>query len=432
MPKKKTVNFALLGLGKLGSGFYNIWSQKREKIKERTGLDLNLKKILVKNLHFKRSKNIDKSLITTDLNDIINDPSIKIAVDAIGGIEPTYSIIKKLIGNKINLVSANRMLLASKMHELMDLANKNKVAIMPEPSLGGGIPIINTLQRDLVANQIHSVIGILSGTSNYILSEMTRKSLSLKEVLKSPEIQNMGESLSMIDYEGSDAAQKVAILAASSFGIDINFLHVYAEGLSNISKIDIYYADKFEYEFKLLAIIKEHAEQFEIRVHPALIPKYHPLSLVIGEYNAYYIQTDLLGSYMLYGKGVGIESVGSLILRDIVAIASNIYHTPVKFDYTLARNKKPVMPIEDIQSSYYLRFPCLDKPGVIGKITSALGRYNINICSAHAESYKKPSAEMGHVHIFVDKAQEKNIYKAIDHISKLDIMLDKIKYYRII
>ncbi len=432
MQKKRVINFALLGLGKLGSGFYNIWSQKREKIKERTGLDLNLKKILVKNSHFKRSKNIDKSLITTDLNDIINDPSIKIAVDAIGGIEPTYSIIKKLIGNKINLVSANRTLLASKMHELMDLAGENKVTIMPEPSLGGGIPIINTLQRDLVANQIHSVIGILSGTSNYILSEMTRKGLSLKEALKSPEIQNMGESLSMIDYEGSDAAQKVAILAASSFGIDINFLHVYAEGLSNISKIDIYYADKFEYEFKLLAIIKEHPEQFEIRVHPALIPKYHPLSLVIGEYNAYYIQTDLLGNYMLYGKGVGIESVGSLILRDIVAIANNIYHAPVKFNYTLARNKKPVMPIEDIQSSYYLRFPCLDKPGVIGKITSALGQYNINICSAHAGIYRQSSDDLGHVHIFVDKAQEKNIYKAIDHISKLDIMLDKIKYYRII
>lgn len=432
MPRKKIVNIALLGLGKLGTGFLKVLMDKKQKIKEETGFELRLKKILIKNDHFKRPDFVDKKLLTTDVNDIINDKTIEIAIDAIGGIEPTFTIIKSLINSKIHIVSANRSLLASKMHELANLANQKKIYIFPEPSLGGGIPIINTLQRDLLANNIKSVVGILSGTSNFILSEMTKRGLSLKQTLKLPEIQNFGESISIIDYEGSDAAQKVAIIAAAAFGIDINFLHIHAEGLSEINDSDIRYAGELGYEIKLLAILRDHPDQFEIRVHPTLIPKDHPLTAVRSEYNAFLIETDLLGDYIIYGKGVGIEATSSLLIRDIVGLANLLYDAPRKDSYRLDWNDKPVMPMDEIISSYYIRFPCHDRPGVIGKITSVLGKFNINIGSAHAEVDMKSPMQMGFVHILVDHAKEKDVQQAMDEISHLDLMRDIIKYYRIL
>ncbi|HES58877.1 MAG TPA: homoserine dehydrogenase, partial [Caldithrix sp.] len=406
MPTKRVINVALLGLGKLGTGFLKVLKEKQQKIKDETGFELRLKKILIQNPHFKRDRAVDTSLLTTNVEDIISDKSIDIAVDAIGGIEPTFSIIKQLVSNKIHIVSANRTLLASKMHDLADLADRHKVYILPEPSLGGGIPIISAIQRDLIANKVNYVIGILSGTSNFILSEMSKTGLSLSEVLKSPQIQEISESLSIIDYEGSDAAQKVSIIAAAAFGIDVSYLHIHAEGISSVSADDVRHASDLGYEIKLLAILKDHPDKFEIRVHPTLVAKDHPLISVKGRYNAFLIETDLIGNYMLYGKGVGIEATSSVIIRDIVEIANLVYHSPRKGTYRLDWNEKSVMPIEEIRSSYYVRFPCHDKPGVIGSIATVLGNYDINIGSAHAEVEKDSPEKTGFVHILIDDAIE--------------------------
>lgn len=432
MKRHKIVNFGLLGLGKLGTGFYKIWEEKKQNILEETGFDLRLKKILIKNDRFKRDSKIDKSLLTTDINDITNDKSIMMVVDAIGGIEPTFTLIKKIVASKKHLVSANRSLLAAKMHELADMANENKVYIQPEPALGGGVPIISALQRDLLANNIKVLVGILSGTSNFILSEMTRREISLEEALKYQEIQNLGESLSIIDYEGSDAAQKVSILAASSFGIDVNYLHVHAEGISDVSAFDLRSAREFGYEIKFLAILRNHKESFEIHVHPTFVPIDHPLTLVRGEYTAFFIDTDLLGDYMLYGKGVGMKATSSILLRDIVAIANLVIHSPRKENYTLDWNEKPVLDMDDITSGYYIRFPCLDRPGVIGEITSILGQFGINIDSAHAEVNREISTDIGFVHILIQEAKESKIKDALREIKASNLIRDRIKFYRIL
>jgi homoserine dehydrogenase len=432
MPTKRVINIALLGLGKLGTGFSKIIKEKQEKIKEETGFELRLKKILIKNPHFKRDRSVDMSLLTTNVEDIISDKSIDIAIDAIGGIEPTFSIIRQLVQNKIHIVSANRTLLASKMHDLADLANLHKIYILPEPSLGGGIPIISAIQRDLIANKVHSVIGILSGTSNFILSEMSKSGFSLSEVLQSPQIQEIAESLSIIDYEGSDAAQKLSIIAAAAFGIDISYLHIHAEGISDITAEDIRHASELGFEIKLLAIMKDHPDKFEIHVHPTLVAKDHPLISVRGRYNAFLIETDLIGNYLLYGKGVGIEATSSVIIRDIVEIANLVYHSPRKGTYRLDWNEKDVMPIEEIRSSYYVRFPCHDKPGVIGSIATILGNFDINIGSAHAEVEKNSPEKSGFVHILIDDAVERDVINAINEISKLDLVRDEIKFFRIL
>ncbi|MBD3223651.1 MAG: homoserine dehydrogenase [Caldithrix sp.] len=432
MAKTKKIYFALLGFGKLGTGFYRVWQQKRESIKEETGFDLELKYILVKNINLKRKGDFDSSLLTDRFEDIAEDKNLKIAVDAIGGIEPTFSIVKHLMAKKIHLVSANRSMLASKMLELIKLANTQGLYVMPEPSLGGGVPIISALQRDLVANRIQSIIGILSGTSNYIISEMTKNNISLRDVLKYPAIQKMGESISIIDYEGTDAAQKVAILAAAAFGIKVDFLHLHAEGISDITPFDVTSARQFGYEFKLLAIIKNHEDKLEIRVHPTLIPINHPLTLVHGEYNAYFIETDLLGSYMLSGRGVGIEATSSIILRDIVAIADSLWKSARKDHYQISASTKTIMPMEEIHTSSYIRFPCLDKPGVIGEITTIFGYHDINIASAHAQVDPNSSDEIGYVHILVDRALEHDINSALKDVEQLNLLRGKIKYFRIL
>jgi homoserine dehydrogenase len=432
MTNNRTVNFALLGLGKLGTGFYKIWQKRAEDFSEKSGYNLNLKKVLIKHADFKRSSFIAEELLTSNPDDIINDDEIQIVIDAIGGIEPTFSIIKKLILSGKHIISANRTLLAAKMNELAELANKYNVYILPEPSLGGGIPIISTIKKDLIANKIKSVSGIMSGTSNYILTQMTEKKISFEEVLKTKKIQKLGETLSFVDYEGADAAQKTSILAAAAFGINVNFLNLYAEGISDVTLEDIKYASDYGYEIKLLAIIKEHEENFEVRVHPTLVPKSHPLNAAKSEYNAYYIQTDLLGEYMILGKGVGIDATCSLLIRDLQALTEKMIYSVFNRQYNPSWNKKPLLPMQDLQSSYYARFPCIDKPGAFGKITSLLGSYNINISSAHADIPRNLPANTAYIHLFVNNAREKDFLTAIRFISKLDFLNGNIKYYRIL
>jgi len=426
------LNFALLGFGKMGQGFYKALLATRKSIHDKTGFDLKPAKILVRNKNFKRPADVDASLFTSDPNDILRDKKIRVVVDAIGGIEPTFSIVRGFIEKKKHIISANRALLAAKIHQLSDLANEHQIHFLTEPSLGGGIPVSAILQRDLVANRITEMTGIVSGVSNFILDQMTDSNRSLHQVLEMPEILRMAESIAVVDYEGSDSAMKVAILAATAFGIDIGFLDVYAEGIADITQYDIKCAKQYGYEIKPLAILRDHKDKFEIRVHPTLVPQNHPLVSVRGEYNAYYIKTDLLGEYMVYGLGVGTKPTSSLIMRDLVEVGNRIFKSPRRDFFTFNWNSKPVVDIDDVVTSYYLRFPCVDKPGVMGKLTNIIGSHNINIVSAHAEVDKSNGNELGYVHIFVENAQEKEVRDALKEVDRERITRTGIKLLRIL
>ena len=430
--RSKKLTFALLGFGKLGQGFYKVWMSRKDEIKESTGFDLVLKHILVKNDHFKRPSDVDPKLFTTDLQKIVSDKSIQVAIDVIGDIEPTFTIIRQIMEQGIHILSANRVLLATKMHELSKLANKNRVYFLTKPSLGGGIPIAAILKQDLVANKITEMYGIVSGISNYILSEMTDKQLTLDDVLRSPEIPRMAESVSIIDYEGFDAAMKVAIIAGTAFGIDVNYLHIYAEGISDITPHDIRWADQFGYEIKLLAILKDHKKNFEVRVHPTFVPKSHPMTSVKGEYNAYYVKTDLLGEYMVYGLGIGTDPTSSLIIRDLIEVGNLVNINSKRQDFHFNWNIKPLLDIEDINTSYYIRLPCIDRPGVMGEVTTIIGNHNINITSAHAELDKDIDGSVGFVHIFLEDSQEKEVRKALKQVKNLQLIKGNIKMIRIL
>jgi len=276
MSKSIEINIALLGCGKLGQGLYHFWMEKRNKINEQTGFSLNIKYILVKHMDHKRSEYIPIDILTDDLGKILNDRTVHVAIDAMGGIEPTYGIIKQFLHTGRHVVSANRTLLASKMKEIFDLARSKKVQLQFDAALGGGIPIVRLLKRDLIGSRIVGLWGIASGTSNFILSEMHRSKKSLKEVLKMPHLKEISESHMLVDYEGSDSAQKLALLAAMAFGVEVDYLKVYAEGISSLKTLDIKYAEEFGYQIKLLTVLKDREDGLELRVHPTLVPRNIP------------------------------------------------------------------------------------------------------------------------------------------------------------
>jgi len=432
MAKLKEVNIALLGAGKLGQGLYRLWKDKRKKIQEQTGIDLNIKHIFVKHSDYKRDSIIPVSIITDNLDKILKDQTVEIAIDTMGGIEPTFGIIKRFLSSRRHVVSANRALLASKMREIFELARQKKVHLQFDAALGGGIPIVRLLRRDLIGSDISGMWGIASGSSNYILSEMHRSKKSLKEILKSPYLQNISESHMLVDYEGSDSAQKLALLAAMAFGVEVNYLKIHAEGISKLKSIDIKFAEEFGYQIKLLTVLKDREKGLELRVHPTLVPVNHPLNSVQYDYNAVYIQTDRIGEFMLYGKGAGVYPAANMIIRDLVEVATSI-NTSSKYMYEFPLwNEKPVLPMEELDSGYYLRFTCLDVPGVMGRIATILGEHSINLASAHASRRERRREPTAFVHMFIESACEKNIFTAISKIKKSKIIRGDITVIRIL
>jgi homoserine dehydrogenase len=433
MAKSKEVKIALLGCGKLGQGLYKLWKESRLKIQEQTGIDLAISHILVKEIKHKRDKDIPIDILTDNLNEILENREVQIVVDTMGGIEPTYGIIKKFLNRDCHVVSANRALLASKMREVFELARSRRVHLQFDAALGGGIPIVRMLKRDLIASGIQAVWGIASGNANYLLTEMHHSKKSLKEVLKIPELQRLTESHMLLDYEGADSAQKLALLAAMAFGVEVNYLHVYAEGITHIKQIDIQYAEEFGYRIKLLAVLRDREKGLELRVHPTLVPEDHPLNSVQYDYNAFYIQTAVVGEFMIYGKGAGIYPAANMIIRDLVEVATSIKtSSKYMYEYPLWRDKN-ILPMEEINTGYYLRLTCLDVPGVMGRIATVLGEHNINIGSAHAARKKQLTSEkIAYVNIFIESAKEKDVFAAIDQIKKFKIIKGGITVIRIL
>jgi homoserine dehydrogenase len=410
-----------------------LLESRRDRILEQTGINFNIKHILVKNINYKRNNSIPMKNVTNDVNKILKDEEVKIVVDAMGGIEPTYGIIKRFLERRCHLVSANRALLASKMKEVFELARSKRVHLQFDAALGGGIPIIHTLRRDLISAKIIGLWGIASGTSNFILSQMARTKKPLREILKLSQLEELSESFMLIDYEGSDSAQKLALLAATAFGVEVNYLQVYAEGITELKTIDIKFAEEFGYHIKLLAIMKDRDSGLELRVHPTFVPNNHPLNYVQDDYNAIYIQTDMIGEFMLYGKGAGIFPAANMIIRDLIDIGTSI-RASSKYMYEIPLwRDKPIIPIEEIESGYYLRFSCIDVPGVMGKITTVLGNNVINIASTHASIKETKNAQkLSYVHIFTETTPEKNIIQSINQIKKFNVIKGEIKFFRIL
>jgi homoserine dehydrogenase len=430
----KKLNIGLLGLGTVGTGTAKILIENKEIIKKKTGANLHLKKAADIDLDKKRDVVFEKGTLTNDAFEVINDDKIDIIVEMIGGKTIAKEFIIKALENKKHVVTANKALLAEAREELFELAYKNGVDIAYEASVGGAIPIIKSIRESLAGNNITAVNGILNGTCNYILSQITNKGMEFKEALAQAQANGYAEADPTFDIEGFDTAHKTAIIASLAYGTKINFDDLYIEGITGITETDIKYAKEFGYLIKLLAITKDLGNSIEARIHPTMIPINNMLAKIDGSLNATSVFGDAVGELMLCGYGAGMMPTASAVVGDIIDIARNILFNaktriPIAGFMPDQVKSKPVTPIEDILTNYYFRFFLLDKPNVLSLVAGILGSYGISIKSVHQKE-RNPQKGVP-VIIITHLAKESEVKKALQEISALDIVLQKPVFIRI-
>ncbi len=418
---KKIVNIGIIGFGTVGEGVYQLIKNNAETIALRSGIDLKIKTVC--DLKSEEIKNkIIGSDVTDKWSDITGDSEIDIVVEVIGGISPAREIIIDALRKGKNVVTANKKLLAEDGAEILQTIVETGNSIGFEAAVGGGIPCILALQKGLVGNNIKSIIGILNGTTNYILTLMEDDGISFKEALKDAQKKGFAETDPTFDVEGFDAGHKISILAMLSYGKSIDFKTIPIEGISSISPFDIAHAKDMGYIIKLLGIAKFKNNALDIRVHPTMIPKDHPLASVRNEFNSIMFEGDMAGAIMLNGKGAGSLPTASSIVSDIVELSGkNEYHGKLTGEAVL-------MSPEERISRYYLRLQTEDSPGILSQISGVLGVHNISIASVMQKEVNEGFVPLI---IVTHEAVENNMLKCIEEIQKFTFIKEKVILIRV-
>jgi homoserine dehydrogenase len=411
----KEINIGLVGFGTIGSGVYDLLHKNGGLIRERTGINLTIKTICDL-----RIDDIKKSVsgieLTQRWEDIIEDESIDIVIELIGGIEPAKTIILKALESGKSAVTANKKLLAEEGKEIFKAESSSRGSLKFEASVAGGIPCILALQTGLVGNRILSITGILNGTTNYILTKMKDEGLPFDQVLKAAQEKGFAEADPTFDIEGQDAGHKIALLAMLSYGKNVDFSSLSIEGITRISSFDISFADEMGYIIKLLGIAKMVEGKLDIRVHPTMISKTHPLASVRNEYNAVMFDCDMTDPVLLYGKGAGSHPTASAVVSDLVQIAGE---KGKSMGSVKIREAAEFLPSRERLSRYYVRAHTEDRPGILSKISGIFGKHNISIASV---IQKEVSADYVPLIIMTHLAQEENMLSAIDEIGDFDFV----------
>jgi homoserine dehydrogenase len=416
----KKINIGLIGLGTVGRGVLRALSQKRKFFKMQFGIDFNLVKVCDNNAQLRKKLKISPKLFTTKFQDIINNDNIDVVIELIGGINPAKDIIVRSLLKGKNVITANKALLAQDMRSILALAKRKKAQVLFEASVCGGIPIIKSLREGLIANRIESLVGIINGTSNYILSRMEEQEFSFFEALSEAKRKGFAERNPSLDIKGFDSAHKLAILAFLAFGKYVSQEQIFVKGIEDISPLDIKYAKELGLVIKLLAIAKKiNGNVLEVRVHPTLISKKHPLASINGIFNAVYLTGDLVGDLMFSGRGAGQLPTTSAIISDLADLARQ----KETMGFLEKGPIKKVKKIADIRSKYYIRFMVIDKPGVLSKISGILARRKISIASVTQKERRR--AKVVPVIMLIHDAREKDIRLALDAIDKLAIIKKK-------
>lgn len=426
----KKINIGLIGFGRIGSGVVKALRSKRVFLKEKSGVDIHIVRICDKDIKSKRPVTVNKSILTRSLSNVLYDPKIDIIVELMGGIRPAKDVVMEALRSGKHVVTANKALLADSGNEIFSLANKLKLNVSFEASVGGGIPIIKSLKDGFIANRFDLIYGIVNGTSNFILTKMAEGPVSFKDALKIAQEKGYAEPDPYLDISGMDSSHKLSILALLAFGISAKPSDIYTEGITEIESSDIQYAKELGYAVKLLAIAKRLRNSVEIRVHPTMIPKSHLLANVNGIYNAIFVKGDLIGENLFYGQGAGALATSSAVVSDIIGIAQQIsccgkVAGPMAF-------KKDVNKIKDIscvKTRFYMRFSAVDKPGVLAKISGILGKHNISIASVTQK--EKKSSNIVPIVMMTHAALELDMVKALKEIDGLSAIKKKTVKVRI-
>jgi len=421
----KKINIGLIGFGNVGTGVVKILRERKSFLSDKTGLQISIKKICDKNLTSRRSVFVDRSLLTRNAEEIINDPQIDIVVELIGGIHPAKGYIIEALKRGKNIVTANKALLAEEGRELFSIARDRQKSIYFEASVGAGIPIIKSLREGLVSNKFYSIFGIVNGTSNFILSQMSENNCTFNDALKEAKLKGFAESDPTLDIEGVDSVHKLIILTYLCFGRLVDLDDVFIEGISRISLADVNYAKELGLEIKLLAIAKKVDDELEVRVHPTLIPKSHLLASVAGVNNAIYVSSDLAGNLLFYGPGAGQMSAASAVVADLVDLTQDIKAGLFRPTLNVVSDKliKRLRRMDEVESRYYIRFMALDKPGVLAKISGILAKFGISIASVTQKERRK--AHVVPIVMIIHEAKEKNLRSALEEIDHLSVIKQK-------
>jgi homoserine dehydrogenase len=413
------VRIALLGLGNVGKGVWNILNTNREAIIKRAGYDIEIAKILVRDKNKARDVEVPEELVTTDAEEIFNDDSIKIIVEVMGGLQPAKDYILRAIKERKHVVTANKLLIATNGKEIFEEAEKNEVIVNFEASVAGGIPVIHGINESLTANKIEEVIGIINGTTNYILTKMTLEGMDFEAALKEAQEKGYAEADPTSDIESYDAAYKLAILTTLAFETNVDVNSIYREGITRITSKDIEYAKELGYVIKLLAIVKEVDEKLELRVHPTMIPSIHPLANVNDSFNAIFIKGNAVGDLMLYGRGAGELPTGSAVVGDIISVLRNDGDRASII--TSRYEDKEIASMDNINAKYYLRITVKDMPGVLGEIATIFGQEQVSIASFIQKARREDKGLVSIV-IVTHETLEGRINKSLEKINDLDII----------
>ncbi|MBU1863323.1 MAG: homoserine dehydrogenase [Candidatus Omnitrophica bacterium] len=412
-------NIGIVGVGTVGSGVYKQLKRKASILKKKTGISIHIKAVCDKDTKAVRKAGVLKRECVPSYRDMIKDPEINCIVELIGGTSIAKNIILEAFKKGKDVVTANKALLAEEGSDVFKAARKLNRQIFFEASVGGGIPIIKGLTESLVSNRIIRILSIINGTCNYILTRMTHDGMSFEKALAIAKAKGYAEANPSLDIDGIDAAHKITILAELAFRKKINFKEVSCEGISGIKEWDISFADQLGYVVKLLAIAKEGSEGIEVRVQPTLLPKDHILANVNDSYNAVYLMCDEVENMLFYGRGAGAKPTASAVISDIIDLARNSLGFRQKL-YLPSLKAAHTKSISSILSRHYLRFSVIDRPGVLAKISSILGRYSISISDVIQKERK--IGQVVPLVLLTHETYEKHIQQAVRQIDKLSVI----------
>ena len=425
----KKVGVAILGLGVVGGGTYKMLTEHRQFYMDTQGVDISVENVLELNKQKALALGVQESKIAANIAEICSNPDVDIVVEVMGGVEPARTFVLSALNAGKSVVTSNKELFCKHSHELERIARKNNCGLFYEATCVGGVPVIRTLLDNLQGNKILSIMGIINGTTNYILTKMTDEGASYEEVLKEAQRLGYAEANPTADVEGFDAAYKLSILSSLSFHTKIPFSRIYREGITHITPEDIQYGKQLGYVLKLLAIGKNTDDGIEVRVHPTYIKSGHPLASVKDSYNAVYITGDYVEDVMLYGRGAGARPTASAIVGDVIYCA-----THPTFRYSTFTNTEEADPsvkfIDNFKSAYYLRLNAHDKAGVLAKVSSIFSRHNISL----AQMIQEDGGDETCVPLvfITHRTKEKSIMKAVEDINSTADIAEVVSVIRVV
>ena len=431
----KPVKIGLLGMGTVGGGTVNVLRRNGSEISRRAGREIEVTCAAVRDLNRKRPCDMDGIRLTTDPFEIVNDPEIDIVVELIGGYELAKELVLKAIANGKHVVTANKALIALHGNEIFDAASEKGVTVAFEAAVAGGIPIIKAIREGLAGNRIEWLAGIINGTGNFILTEMRDKGREFDDVLAEAQALGYAEADPTFDVEGIDAAHKLTILASIAFGIPLQFDKAYTEGIGQISRSDVAYAEELGYRIKHLGLARKRGTGIELRVHPTLVPERRLIANVDGVMNAILVKGDAVGPTLYYGAGAGADPTASAVVGDLVDVVRALTTDPNNRVPHLAfqpgaLSDLPILPMEDVETAYYIRMQADDRPGVLAEVTRILGKGQISI-EAILQKEPSPDEDEASIIMLTHTVLEGQMNKAIGEIEALDCIKGSLTRIRV-